>query len=265
MNSKSSTPTDERLKRTILRAVKEAAHIVRGHCASGPARVSEKSSPGDLVSNVDLEVESAVTAILSREFPRIPLVGEEGGEAATRDEAFYLDPVDGTLNFVHGLPPFAVSLGYWREGAPAAAAVCNPVAGDLFAAFRGCGASRNGKPISPSRAATLRASLIATGWPYDRSRRERLYGEMDRVYLASQELRTIGCASLGLCYVACGIFDGYWEWGLQPWDLAAGVLIVSEAGGRVSSLAGGPFRLEDGGAAASNGLIHEELVRTVKG
>jgi myo-inositol-1(or 4)-monophosphatase len=88
---------------------------------------------------------------------------------------------------------------------------------------------------------------------------------MERVYMESQELRTIGCASLGLCYVACGIFDGYWEWGLKPWDMAAGVLVVTEAGGRVSSPSGGEYRLDEGGAAASNGLIHEELMRAVNG
>ena len=258
----------------MLRAVGTAAGIVRRHAGRGSLQVTEKTAAGDLVSNVDLEVEAVVTAALSRAFPRIPMIGEEaqnprstaeGGDTGTREEAFYLDPVDGTLNFVHGLPPFAVSLGYWRGGAPAAAVVCNPVTEDLFSAVRGGGARRNGKPIRVSRAETLRASLIAAGWPYDRSGRHGLYAEIDRVYLASQELRQIGCASLGLCYVACGVFDGFWEWGLKPWDLAAGVLLVEEAGGTVSAPDGGPFRLDGGGAVADNGRIHDELVRTLGG
>ena len=251
------------LERTLIRAVRKSAAIVRKHFRSEQLRVNEKTVPGDLVSNVDLEVEAVVTALLAREFPHIPVIGEEGSDARTREEAFYLDPVDGTLNFVHGLTPFAVSLGYWRGGEPAAAAVCNPITGELFSAVRGSGSMRNGTRISPSRAVSLRNALVASGWPYDRSQRERLYREMDRVYLACQELRTIGCASLGMCYVACGVFDGYWEWGLKPWDMAAAVLIVSESGGKVSSLTGGRFRLADGSVAVSNGLIHEELVRTI--
>jgi myo-inositol-1(or 4)-monophosphatase len=250
---------------TILRAAGEGARIVRRHFSSGRIRVSQKSRPGDVVSNVDLAVEETVMAMLSRQYPGIPVVSEERGDAGLRPEAFYLDPVDGTLNFVHGLLPFAVSLAYWRDGAPLAAAVVNPISGDVFSAFAGRGARRNGKPIVPSRARRLRDGLVATGWPYERSGRALLLEQMDRVYMESQELRTIGCASLGLCYVACGIFDGYWEWGLKPWDMAAGVLVVTEAGGRVSSPSGGEYRLDEGGAAASNGLIHEELMRAVNG
>jgi myo-inositol-1(or 4)-monophosphatase len=193
------------------------------------------------------------------------VVSEERGDAALKKEAFYLDPVDGTLNFVHGLQPFAVSLAYWREGAPHAAVVVNPLSGEVFSALAGHGARRNSRKIAPSAAPRLRDSLVATGWPYERAARALLLQQMERVYMGSQELRTIGCASLGLCYVASGIFDGYWEWGLKPWDTAAGVLVVTESGGRVTSLSGGEFRLDEGGAAASNGLIHEELVRCVEG
>ena len=221
---------EARLQRTMIHACREAARIVRRHFSSDRIEVHEKSVPGDLVSNVDLEVEAVATAILEREFPRIPVVSEECGDGATRDEAFYLDPVDGTLNFVHGLLPFAVSVGYWSGGSPVSAVVCNPVSGEVFSALRGQGARRNGREILPSRVGQLRNGLVAAGWPYDRGDRAQLYREMDRIYLASQELRTIGCASLGMCYVACGIFDAYWERGLKPWDMAAAVLIISEAG-----------------------------------
>jgi myo-inositol-1(or 4)-monophosphatase len=256
------TAAEKRLMGTILRAAREGARIVRHHFASGRVHVREKSRPGDLVSNVDLEVEKAVMGMLAREYPGIPVVSEELGDEQVREEAFYLDPVDGTLNFVHGLLPFAVSLAYWRDG-PQAGVVVNPTSGEVFSALAGHGARRNGRPIAPSRASRLRDGLVATGWPYDRAGRALLLTQMERVYMGSQELRTIGCASLGLCYVAAGIFDGYWEWGLKPWDMAAGVLMVTEAGGRVSSLRGGEFRLGEGEAAASNGLIHEELVASV--
>jgi myo-inositol-1(or 4)-monophosphatase len=256
---------ERRIMRALLRAAREGGRIARRHFLSGRLEVTEKSAPGDLVSNADIEAERAVLAILHREFPRIAVVSEETENAGAGEETFYVDPIDGTLNFVHGLPPFAVSIGYWRGGAPAAAVVCNPLTGQIFSSLRGAGASCNGKALHVSRAGALRDALVAAGWPYDRTDRARLFRQMDGVYMASQELRTIGCASLGLCYVAAGIFDGYWEQGLKPWDMAAGALIVAEAGGRVSSLSGGAFRLSDGELAASNGLIHDELIHAVNG
>jgi myo-inositol-1(or 4)-monophosphatase len=256
---------DRHLMAAVAGAARLGGRMVRAHAGSRELQVSGKGEPGDLVTNADLEVEQAIHGYLGRRFPRVAVVGEEGGDAALKDEAFYVDPIDGTLNFVHGLPPFGVSVGYWRDGLPRAAAVCNPLTGELFTAQRGAGAARNGKTIRVSGATLLRDSLVAGGWPYAREDRARLLSQMERVYLRAQEIRTIGCASLGLCYVACGIFDGYWEWGLKPWDLAAGVLIVTEAGGRVSSLSGKPFDLVDGEAAASNGRIHAELVEAVSG
>jgi myo-inositol-1(or 4)-monophosphatase len=256
---------DRRMVDTISAAARLGGRIALKHFGSPGLRVTGKGDPGDLVSNADLEIEEAVARVLARGFPGVPVVGEEGGGAAVRDEAFYVDPIDGTLNFVHGLLPFAVSIGYWRGGAPVAGAVYDPVSGDLFTARQGAGAWLNGRPIRVSGAARLRDSLVAGGWPYAREERARLLSQMERVYMGAQELRTIGCASLGLCRVACGVFDAYWEWGLKPWDLAAGVLLVSEAGGRVSALDGGAFRLEEGNAAASNGLVHDELVRAVTG
>ena len=260
-----SEVSEKRLLAAMVRAVRAGGGIVRRHFASDRLEVREKSSPGDLVSNVDLEVEQRVIGILSRDFPGTAVISEERENPAVAAEAFYLDPLDGTLNFLHGLAPFAVSLAFWRDGEPLAAAVHDPLSGELFTALRGGGARRNGRPIAASGSRELRNSLVATGWPYERAGRARLLAQMDRVYLASQELRTIGCASLALGLVATGVLDAYWEWGLAPWDLAAGVLLVTEAGGRVSSLEGGRFRLEDGEVAASNGRIHAELLEQVKG
>jgi len=249
----------------MVRAVRAGGRIVRRHFASSRFEVREKSSPGDLVSNVDLEVEQRVIGMLSREFPGAPVVSEEKDNSEMPAEGFYLDPLDGTLNFLHGLAPFAVSLAFWRDGQPLAAAVHNPLSGELFTALRGRGARRNGRAIAPSGVGRLRNALVAAGWPYERAGRARLLAQMDRVYVAAQELRTIGCASLALCLVAAGVLDAYWEWGLAPWDLAAGVLLVTEAGGQVSSTAGGPLRLQDGEVAASNGRIHAELLEQLQG
>jgi myo-inositol-1(or 4)-monophosphatase len=213
-----------------------------------------------LVSSADLEAEQDILAILRRAFPGASMVAEESGGFSDSGTAFYVDPVDGTLNFLHGVPFFAVSIGCWIDGAPVAGVVLNPVSGDAYTAVRGAGARKNGNPIAVSAASALKDSLIAAGWPYDRGNRARLFSEMDRIYQGSQQLRAFGCASLAFCLVAEGAFDGYWEWDLKPWDMAAGALIVREAGGTVSSLSGGTLNLGSGGAAASNGRIHAELI-----
>lgn len=258
--------TDEnRILAVMVRAVRAGGRIVRRHFASSGLEVRQKSSPGDLVSNVDLEVERRVIGMLACAFPGIAVVSEEKENPAEPAEAFYLDPLDGTLNFLHGMEPFAVSLALWRDGQPLAAAVHDPLSGELFTAQRGRGARRNGHAIVPSAVDSLSHALVGAGWPYERAQRARLLAQMDRVYLAAQELRTIGCASLALCRVASGVLDAYWECGLHPWDMAAGALLVSEAGGRVSSLSGGPFLLWQGEVAASNGRIHAELLQQVKG
>jgi len=247
----------------MVRAVRAGGSVVRRYFGRG-VEVREKTSPGDLVSSVDLEVQRRVIRMLAGAYPRVPVVSEERDNPGKSAEAFYLDPLDGTLNFLHGLQPFAISLAFWRDGEPLAAAVHDPLSGELFTALRGGGARRNGRALTVSDAGSLRNALVAAGWPYERAGRARLFAQMDRMYQAAQELRTIGCASLALCRVAAGVLDAYWEWGLGPWDLAAGVLLVTEAGGRVSSPAGGNFLLQNGEVAASNGRIHAELLERLK-
>jgi len=254
----------------MVDAARAAGGIVRGHYLSESLEVRKKTAQGDLVSSADLESEREILRILRRSFPGASMVAEESPDAAfgvgSRESgaAFYVDPVDGTLNFVHGVPFFAVSIGCWVDGVPAAAVVLNPLSGDLYTAVRGEGAKKNGAPIAVSDASSLKDALIASGWPYDRTHRARLYEEMDRLYVECQELRALGCASMGFCLLAEGAFDGYWEWDLKPWDMAAGALIVMEAGGTVTSLSGGAFDLGSGKVAASNGRIHAELVATLR-
>ena len=251
------------VKRTLIRAALDGGKIVRRFFLARGVEVREKTSPADLVTNVDLLVQEKVSTIFRRELPGVTVISEEGEGAPVSGETVYVDPIDGTLNFVHGFPQCAISLGYWREKVPLAGVVYNPVTGELYAALRGKGATRNGKAISVSATRGLANSLLSTGWPYEREGRARLFSAMEKGYIAAQEIRTLGSASLALCYVASGALDGYWEWDLAPWDTAAGVLIVMEAGGRVSSLKGGAFRLESGGLVASNGHIHSELVKKV--
>jgi myo-inositol-1(or 4)-monophosphatase len=253
-----------RYLKTMLSAARRAGAIVRRHYLSESLEVRKKSGQGDLVSAADLEAEKEILSILRRAFPDASMVAEESGGAHESGVAFYVDPVDGTLNFVHGVPFFAISIGCWIDGAGAAAVVLNPLSRDVYTAVRGAGAHKNGKPIAVSGAPFLKDALVATGWPYDRVNRARLFAEMDRLYVKSQELRALGCASLGFCLVAEGACDGYWERELKPWDMAAGALIVTEAGGTVSSLSGGAFDLGSGRVAASNGRIHAELVRALR-
>jgi myo-inositol-1(or 4)-monophosphatase len=247
----------------MAHAARKAGRIIRRHYQSESLNVKKKSVQGDLVSVADLEAELEILAILKGAFRHASIVAEESGGSYSTGTTFYVDPLDGTLNFVHGVPLFAVSIGCWIDSVPASGVVLNPLSGDLYTAVRGSGARKNGKPIAVSEASVLRDSLITTGWPYDPSNRTRIFSEMDRVYIGSQALRALGCASLGFCLVADGAFDGYWEWGLKPWDMAAGALIVQEAGGTVSSLSGGGFDLNSAGVAASNGRIHTELVDTL--
>ncbi|HTO21073.1 MAG TPA: inositol monophosphatase family protein [Spirochaetia bacterium] len=246
-------------------AAQAAGAIIRRHYLSESLEVRKKTAQGDLVSSADLESEREILDRLHRAFPAASVVAEESGGSHTSGTAFYVDPVDGTLNFVHGVPFFAVSIGCWVDGVPTAGVVLQPLSGDLYTAVRGGGAKKNGGPIGVSEAPALKDALIATGWPYDRTHRSRLYGQMDRLYVESQELRALGCASMGFCLLAEGAFDAYWEWDLKAWDMAAGALIVTEAGGTVTALDGSAFDLQGGQAAASNGRFHAELVAAIKG
>ena len=249
----------------MVRAARRAGAIVKRSYLSTTLEVKQKTVQGDLVSSADLAAEREILSVLREAFPQADMVAEESGGSHESGTAFYIDPVDGTLNFVHGIPFFAVSIGCWVNGVAEAGVVLAPLSGDMYTAVRGHGARKNGKPITVSTVPTLKESLIACGWPYDRADRGRLLSEMDRIYMGSQELRAFGCASLGFCLVAAGGFDGYWEWDLKPWDMAAGAVIVTEAGGTVTGLTGGPLDLAAGKVAASNGRIHGELVRAVGG
>ncbi len=248
----------------MTRAVRAAGVVARRHYLSGSMEVRRKAAGGDFVSSADLDAERAIISVLASALPSADIVAEESaverGGMPGSGMTFYVDPVDGTLNFLHGVPFFAVSIGCWIDGQPAAAAVLNPLSEDLYTAARGAGARKNGRPIRVSAADSLRESFLSSGWPYDHARGARLFPAMERLYARSQQLRAMGCASLGFCLVAEGVFDGYWEQALKPWDLAAGALIVREAGGTVSSQTGGPLDLARGDVAASNGRIHAELV-----
>ncbi|HYL80510.1 MAG TPA: inositol monophosphatase family protein [Candidatus Acidoferrum sp.] len=224
-------------------------------------RVRTKSNSADLVTEVDLRVQAAVTEFLGPRVPGTRIVAEEAGVPIAGPDSIYLDPLDGTLNFVHGLSEHCISIGYWSGNRPAAGVVLKPSTGDLFTAQVGSGARRNGASIHVSTRNSVRHALFATGWPYDKSLADHVLLQMHGLIGQCQEIRILGSSALAMCYVASGVLDGFWEMGLKPWDLAAGTVIALEAGATVTAHDGEPFRLEIGAVLASNGHVHESLTK----
>ncbi len=220
--------------------------------------------PVDLVTDADIESEKFIVSELESNFPGHSILGEEQG--GSREGAFLwiIDPIDGTINYAHGFPVYAVSIGLFTDGQPALGVVYDPNLDELFAATRGGGATLNGKPISVSKINNLNAALLATGFPYSlRENPDKIMADFKRLSLMCQGVRRAGAASLDLCALACGRFDGFWEVELKPWDTAAAGLIVEEAGGRLSKYDGSAFDHFHPGLVASNGLIHELLVENL--
>jgi len=216
----------------------------------------------DLVTEVDKEAQGRIVSAIEKHFPDHGILAEEsyskdGGSGYT----WIIDPLDGTTNFVHHLPVYAVSLAVYLQGRPLVGVCYNPAAGELFAAEAGQGATRNGKPIKVSATTEIVNALVATGFPYRSQNLDQISARFFRVITQAQGVRRLGAAALDLCYVACGVFDAFWEEGLAPWDMAAGALILTEAGGRITNLDGTPFDLERGTVAASNSHLHDAILR----
>jgi len=225
----------------------------------------EYKGDADLVTAADRASEVLIRERVSKQFPSHDVLGEEQGLKDSGSEyRWYVDPLDGTTNFAHGYPVFAVSMGLEhrsRDGdARIAGVVYDPTRDELFTAEKGSGALLNGKPIHVSKAAQLKECLLATGFPSHKRHKNPNIFFYHQITLKTHGVRRAGSAALDLCNVACGRFDGFWEFNLNPWDTAAGALIVEEAGGRVSRFDGSPFELNSRETLASNGLLHDALV-----
>lgn len=263
-----SEPADAELRAVLAlarRLAREAGAIQRERYETA-LEVGTKSASIDLVTEVDRACEALLVETLRRERPGDAILAEEGGahEAAPAAWRWVIDPLDGTVNYAHGYPCFCVSIGVEHRGERSVGVVYDPLRDELFEAVRGGGARRNGRAVSVSEETSLGRALLATGFAYDVHRSDD--DNLDRWARAVKRaggVRRGGSAALDLCYVACGRLDGYWELKLHPWDVAAGILIVEEAGGRVTDLAGGPVPASGREIAASNGRIHEELLRTI--
>lgn len=229
----------------------------------GRVRIEYKGE-ADLVTAADRASEALILERLRAEFPDHAVVAEEGSASAGRGPAaefcWYVDPLDGTTNYAHGLPFFAVSLGLEQNGRAVAGVVYNPVLDEMFTAVRGGGARLNGSPIAVSRQADLAQALLATGFPSRKRHANPNIHFYQYFSLRTHGMRRLGSAALDLCYTACGRFEGFWEFNLQPWDTAAGGLIVTEAGGAVSDMLGRPHQLRSPEILASNGHLHPALL-----
>lgn len=216
----------------------------------------------DLVTEADRASEALITKRIRERWPDHNILGEEGTRSEQGSEyRWYVDPLDGTTNFAHGFPVFCVSLALEYRDERVAAVILDPTREEMFTAEQGGGAFLNGKPIHVSSVGNLAECLVATGFPSHKRHKNPNIFFYHQITLKTHGVRRAGSAALDLCDVACGRFDGFWEFNLNPWDTAAGVLIVQEAGGQVTRFDGQPFRIDSRETLASNGRVHEALLQ----
>ncbi len=254
-------------ERERIGLLKELGHVAKRLLMNDYGRIDdyELKSDVDVVTRVDKAVENATVSRIRTLFPRDTIVAEEGSDyRGDSGYSWVIDPLDGTTNYAHGYPFFAFSCGL-RSGDDAIAGLVEvPFTGETFFAKRGAGAWLNGRPIHVSSVDRLKRALLVTGLPYFRAEVvDNLLPPMRRAVLKGQGLRRGGAAAVDMCYLACGRLDGYFEIGLKPWDMAAGELIIREAGGKLSDYSNGPFSIFGKELVASNGRIHNELVEEV--
>jgi myo-inositol-1(or 4)-monophosphatase len=240
-------------------AADAAARIHRGHVGAR-LDISTKSSATDLVTEVDRLSETAIRAVIGSHFPNHTILGEEAGEAGAESAyRWIVDPLDGTVNYAHGFPFYSVSIALEVAGAIELGVVVDTAHGERFAAARGRGASLNGVPIRVSETRSLGESMLATGFAYGGEVVAENLALFAKLLPRTRAIRRPGSAALDLCMVACGRFDGFWELKLNAWDVAAGMLLVQEAGGTVTGPHGAPYRFSDHALIASNGHLHAAL------
>ena len=257
-----------KLAATLTEAAQASGRVLEKYHRTRKFRVGEKKDAG-LVTDADLASEAAAMKILRRAHPEFELLAEESApdwkKARTHEGRWIMDPLDGTTNFVHGFPMFCVSIAAEWKGKVVAGVIHHPILGDTYIATRGGGARLNGKKLRVSATRQARDALLTTGFTYRKD--EWLHAEMaafEHFARVARAVRRPGSAALDLAYTARGVFDGFWEMRLPPWDVAAGSLLVEEAGGKVTDCAGRAFDINKPEILASNGLIHSTLVREMK-
>ncbi|WP_016952094.1 inositol monophosphatase family protein [Anabaena sp. PCC 7108] len=243
-------------------AALNAGIILQDYLGKVADATTEKGRPGDLVTAADKASEKVILEILHRHFPQHSILAEESGKLGNQENEYLwaIDPLDGTTNYAHQYPCFAVSIGLFINGISQVGVIYDPFHNELFRAAAGLGATRNRRPIKVSQTNELSKSLLTTGFAYDRRETsDNNYAEFCHLTHLTQGVRRGGSASLDLAYVACGRVDGYWERGIAPWDIAAGIILLQEAGGKVTAYDNTPFQIDSGRILATNCCIHNNL------
>ena len=250
-----------------IQTARDAGHIL----AERFGRAIQITNKGDidLVTESDLAAERLIIERIQSYHPRHAILAEESGSTLAlgsqkSDWRWIIDPLDGTTNYAHGYPCFCVSIALEHKGVIQVGVIYDPVRDEMFAAERGIGATLNGRRIRVSEVSDLNRALLCTGFPYDVRDRGDFARHFTNFIMTSQGVRRDGAAALDMAYVSCGRFDGFWEEGLRPWDVAAGLLLIEEAGGRVSRYDGTPFDIHTPPILTSNGLIHEAMMSVLQ-
>lgn len=257
-----SQATKRELLATCVAGAAGAAEIIRKYSTNVSQLVWEEKSPVDFVTEVDRAAEESIVKLVAERHPGAVVIAEEmSGDAAAADLTFVADPLDGTTNFLHGFPHYAVSIAAVVGGEPVAGVVINVPTGEMFTATSGGGARRSGQPMKVSATTVPARSLLATGFPFkDHSQIIPYLTGFEAVVRETSGVRRAGAAALDLADVACGRFDAFWELYLAPWDVAAGALLIREAGGLITDLDGSPARVAHGPIVAGNPAMHAWLI-----
>mgnify|MGYP002622984415 CR=1 FL=1 len=254
------------MKDTLIKAAKEAGNIIKDNFGGRFGFESKENVTANIVTEIDKRAEARAIEIIKNEFPDHGILAEEiGGIDEKAGIRWIIDPIDGTTNFAHGLPICCVSIGIEKEGEIIMGAVYNPILDEFFFAEKGDGAYLNDKKISVSNTENFQLSLLVTGFPYDTSRDpDNPLGVFGEIVMMDVPVRRLGSAAIDLCWIACGRFDGFWEYNLNPWDVAAGYLIVKEAGGKITDFSNNELSIYKRQILATNGKIHDTLLEAIR-
>jgi myo-inositol-1(or 4)-monophosphatase len=249
-----------------IEAAKEAGKYLKYSVGKVKSIEMKQGEERNLVSEIDKTSEAKIISIIKRHYPNHAILAEESGASSmSADYKWVIDPLDGTTNFLHGLPIFCVTLAVEYKGEIVAGVVYDPNLDELYTAEKGSGAYCNGKRMRVTQTSDLIGSLLVTGFPYDIAQNpDNAVGHFVNFLMEGQGLRRLGSAALDLSYIAAGRFDGFWEVNLNPWDMAAGVLFVQEAGGKVTDFSGVPSSIYNKQVLATNGVIHDAMLQVLK-
>jgi myo-inositol-1(or 4)-monophosphatase len=249
-----------------VRAARVAGTIISRGFENQSDLMTQAKGDNDYVTRIDKEAEQAIISKIKQSYPEHSFVGEEGGLVAGDDDyKWIIDPLDGTTNFIKGIPHFAVSIALMHKGRLDQAVVFDPIRSELFTASKGAGAQLNGFRIRASKARELSQTVLATAFPFkNKAAFPKCLESFSKIYMEAGDIRRCGSAALDLAYVACGRYDGYWESGLKPWDIAGGELLVREAGGLVTDYSGGNDPMKKGEIVAGAPKVVQALVKHLK-